>query len=491
MKKSSWILIAVCSCIVTHNSVHAQAPVRRVLIEHFTASWCGYSPYGFLAIEQLQRQFPGQIISASYHLNYGNNAGESLSIPSGEDLYRYGSTGFPSAFIDRINLGGSAKQFAVSDWASNVKGELDRPEIVDLSIPEVQFDTTWRNINFSVQSWFAQDYDGKLGFDLFLLEDSVIAEDQENWLTGLSSTVSPYDTLPRMIAGFPHRTVVRDRISDCIGGYSGLYTNFPEHVTAGQTFTQEFSLSVPPAVNISKASVFVSLHKTDTALLRKAKGVVEVLNSSAPFSIIDARHSTLRLSSLADTIRGVTHTSVPISVTVHHESSDLATVVMEVNQLGDKLPISFGSIPHPQNIGSHDSITLQFELTPLMAGATNIVVKVTELGEEEHVYSHVVHIVSEQPSSIETSKVRCNALTVSPNPFKRSTEIYYEAQNEKEHVVARVFDMLGREVLAPALHTVGTTYAGTLTSDGLSAGCYTIIVSSASENYSTEVIYIP
>lgn len=68
---------------------------RKVVMEEFTGTWCGWCPRGMAAIENLQRDFPNDFIAIGVH---GNDNFET------ESYYPILNTvaGFPSALINRI-----------------------------------------------------------------------------------------------------------------------------------------------------------------------------------------------------------------------------------------------------------------------------------------------------------------------------------------------------------------------------------------------------
>jgi hypothetical protein len=74
----------------------AQTPTKKVLLEEFTGSWCGWCPRGIYAIQQLEAKYPNSFIPVSFHNS------DPMQISTGQDTLESTVTGYPDGWIDRL-----------------------------------------------------------------------------------------------------------------------------------------------------------------------------------------------------------------------------------------------------------------------------------------------------------------------------------------------------------------------------------------------------
>lgn len=118
-------------------------PVKRVVIEEGTGTWCSNCPNGFLAIEHLEELYPGQIIAVGAH------NGDSFAY---EDYVQFlGITAFPSGRINRIDTIYSpvtyvnekpsfTSESGNETFTDIVNREMEEPTYSDISIESAVYD---------------------------------------------------------------------------------------------------------------------------------------------------------------------------------------------------------------------------------------------------------------------------------------------------------------------------------------------------------------
>lgn len=123
----------------------------NVVIEEASGDWCGWCPDGQKYLRQLEEQFPDEVIILSYH---GGSANEPLAIPAGTQiLSMLGTTGFPSAAINRIRFTGEAglmvNRGTWTPYTEAVLGAFDRAPAT-LTIDEYEFNPETRTVTATV-----------------------------------------------------------------------------------------------------------------------------------------------------------------------------------------------------------------------------------------------------------------------------------------------------------------------------------------------------
>ncbi|MFH1052621.1 MAG: hypothetical protein V1779_17005 [bacterium] len=79
-------------------------PVKRVMFEQHTGTWCGWCVDGSHKLEQLIEEHPGLVIPVKLH----NGSTDKMALPiQGEIATGLGLTGYPAGCIDRKQFDGS------------------------------------------------------------------------------------------------------------------------------------------------------------------------------------------------------------------------------------------------------------------------------------------------------------------------------------------------------------------------------------------------
>ncbi len=214
-------------------------PKRKVIMEDYTGTWCGYCPSLDAAINEVAL-LTDDISVVAIH----NNDDLALAI---EPTIReeFGVFGFPSGRINRTTPWGSALNFpisAVTDLAGNVV-----PIAISITT-QVSNGTLFTKINVASEE---EIQDKKLV--VYLLEDGIV-RDQTNYFN--NDETSPYFGLGNPIPNFELDHVLRASISDAFGD--------PMTNTAALTdFEMNYSYNLPSDFVVNNLSIVVMVVEQD------------------------------------------------------------------------------------------------------------------------------------------------------------------------------------------------------------------------------------
>jgi hypothetical protein len=214
-------------------SVQAQTPVKRVLLEEFTTSYCGFCPPASKQVHDWHESHPNSIM-LTIHEGFGTDAMSSSFTNSFFSTYKPSGSSFaPAIMIDRavypwvdssIVPYMSALSCGFDTIASRV---MNTPAAVDVQIINGTYNSTTRQLKATVTAKFVSTVPpGDYRINLYLIEDSVTGTganyDQKIYNSTWANT--NYPTLfdgAEHIVGYPHRLVLRDALLKVPGSIAG------------------------------------------------------------------------------------------------------------------------------------------------------------------------------------------------------------------------------------------------------------------------------
>jgi thiol-disulfide isomerase/thioredoxin len=110
-------LTAINGVAVTKSNVSGRVktasfvPKVRSIVEDYTGTWCGYCPRGFVAMESMARDYPGQILGVAYHYDDPMDL-STFSEPTSV-------SGYPSLYQNRDYVANANNAAELSLKASN------------------------------------------------------------------------------------------------------------------------------------------------------------------------------------------------------------------------------------------------------------------------------------------------------------------------------------------------------------------------------------
>ena len=221
-------------------------PKRKVVIEDYTGTWCGFCPIITAAIEEVHAVTEDIAVIAIHKTGSGDP--DLLNFPQVDELRdAFGVTSYPTGKINRTTnwlspynpedvllMAGTDTNLAIA-----VNSELsDANELV------VEVDVVYK--------------DGSMPGDklvVYLLESGVV-QDQVNYFN--NDQTSPYYQLGNPIPGFVHNDGLRNSLTNLTGDeISG--------VEALKTYTRTFSLMVPENYNNENLSIVAMVVSSDNS----------------------------------------------------------------------------------------------------------------------------------------------------------------------------------------------------------------------------------
>lgn len=206
--------------ITVNNSINFN---KRVLIEDFTGTWCGYCPRVAYAIEQVNTQTTDATVVAIHRGNDPYDFSGASALES-----QIGLTGYPTAMLNRTTEWSYPEPSYVSQAVNLTTGT--NPKIGLAMVTSTSGNTS----NIEVKVKFGKDFTN-LKLVVYALEDNLIYN-QTNYTTYYGGTST--------ISNFEHDHVLRAVLSSSILGevVTGS-TNFNDE------FSKTFSYTIPSNVN--------------------------------------------------------------------------------------------------------------------------------------------------------------------------------------------------------------------------------------------------
>lgn len=230
MKK---IYLSLLLGFVIINQVHAQT-VKKVMLEDFTGTWCGWCPEGTVIIEQLQAANPTTFIPVASH------SGDALEVPEGAAIDAgLNVTAYPNGAVDRFQFPGTSKiPMSRGAWSSSFNTRKAMTPSVSVSFSNAQktgastYSATV-NVKFST----APTAGVPLKMNVYLLEDSIAATGtyaQSNYSSSIQGGAST-------LSNWFHNATLRK----ALGGNWGFSTTIPASPVVGTNYTQTINFTIP------------------------------------------------------------------------------------------------------------------------------------------------------------------------------------------------------------------------------------------------------
>lgn len=222
---------------------------KRVLIEDFTGTWCGYCPRVAYAIEQVNAQTSDAVIVAIHRGNDPYNFSGASALESQINLQ-----GYPTAMLNRNTEWNYPETSTASiNQAVNLTSGTNPKIGVALTTA-----TTGNTSSVQVKVKFGTNFNN-LKLVVYALEDNLIYN-QTNYTSYYGGTST--------IANFEHDHVVRAVLTSSILGEAITgNTNYNDE------FLKSFTYTIPSTVNASNVHfVAVVLDSSNTALNSRSAG---------------------------------------------------------------------------------------------------------------------------------------------------------------------------------------------------------------------------
>ncbi|MBK8144845.1 MAG: Omp28-related outer membrane protein [Bacteroidetes bacterium] len=219
--------------LLTLLSIGSQCQVKKVILEDFTGTWCGWCPEGTVILEGLLASNPANFIPVASH------NGDALEVPDGAAIdVALNVTGYPNGAVDRFQFPGQAKiPMGRGSWAGSVSTRLGTPAIVSVSFENaVKTGANTYSAKVNVKFTSAPTAGVPLKMNVYILEDSIPATGanaQGNYSANVQGGASP-------LTNWFHNGTLRD----ALGGVWG-YATIPANPVVGTTYSENLNITIP------------------------------------------------------------------------------------------------------------------------------------------------------------------------------------------------------------------------------------------------------
>lgn len=243
MKKISTLIVVF---TFTALGLSAQAP-KKVILEDYTGSWCGFCPRGLTVSNQIEATQPN-VIALGVHQG-ASASSDAMATPYSNDVCNLFAAGYPNGGIDRVKFPGQTDVGQSTNlWAARCSQRLIVSAPLNVFISST-YNQTSRVVDITVTANFVAAANGDFRIHCLLAEDSLTGVgagwDQHNYMgQGCSSAdpSSPWYSFPCNIVGYNHRHVVREQLANDFWGEAGI---IPASPAAGQNFSKTFTYTLP------------------------------------------------------------------------------------------------------------------------------------------------------------------------------------------------------------------------------------------------------
>ncbi len=233
---------------------------KRVFLEEWTGTWCGWCPYGVDSIHAIMERYPDNLVVASYH------NGDAMEFISDADQTWLGVKFFPGGFVDRNYYAGEQYTMVGRDmWGKYVEAQAAKTTPVDITFSNKTYDRATKQTTITVNVKFLEDVQPPLRLNLLLMESG------QNYLHKLFG--NPNQTI---INPFFHEHVVKQLLPDALGT-EVLGTN---PGAAGTMFSQQYSFVSKDSIP-ENAELVAFVHRST------ANGIGEVLQVNDHYVVDD------------------------------------------------------------------------------------------------------------------------------------------------------------------------------------------------------------
>lgn len=218
---------------------------KRVLLEAFTGSWCGWCPDGAVVREEILTTYGPRVAAVDIH------DGDAMEFAEGIRS-EFSVSAYPNAMVDRVVFAGEPDEpHSRSAWENNVVEQFSAYTPLNVGVTS-NFVPGNRQVQVTLDAHFIDFGAGDLRFVCMVVEDNVVGAgtgyDQTNYLNATAG--HPYFGAGDPIIGFNHRYVLRD-ISSAVGNPGVISTP----INPGETATESFLFTLPPEVDENQVSI--------------------------------------------------------------------------------------------------------------------------------------------------------------------------------------------------------------------------------------------
>lgn len=244
--------------IVTNNSLTttvgalSYVPVKRVMGEEGTGTWCGWCPRGAVYMEEMATTHPATWVGVAVH------NGDPMVVTAYDAEMGNHISGYPSGLVDR-----QLTEVDPTDFGTAYTARVSQITPVEISITGIAYNSTSRVLDFTVQGVLAGDLNGNYRFNAVLTEDNVHGTasgyNQTNYYSSTQQNIAlngaghNWQTSPSPV---PAASMYYDHVARALlGGWSGTAGSIAATNAAGATISKSYTTTLNAAWNSSYVSI--------------------------------------------------------------------------------------------------------------------------------------------------------------------------------------------------------------------------------------------
>jgi hypothetical protein len=244
-------------------------PVKRVVVEEGTGTWCGWCPLGMLSSNRMHNDYGDKVIFIAIH------AFDDMELT--DYLSNCSFPGYPSANIDRVEKGilfsDDDDGNIVDNWYDLAGEMIEQPAIAEISVT-TEYDQENKQVSVNVSAEFFEDVEGDYRLMAVLCEDAVTGGspdyDQSNYLSGgVYGEMGGFGSLPEKIYS---NTIAYDHVArELMGTYYGEEGSLPGILKKGDIYNYTFTFDIQEGWNENYLYAACMLISPDTTILNAGK----------------------------------------------------------------------------------------------------------------------------------------------------------------------------------------------------------------------------
>ena len=255
----------------------SQVPIKRVMCEEGTGTWCGWCVRGIVGLLYMETNYPNDWIGVAVH---GGNTNEPMQVTGYSDVLGGMVSGFPTSFVNRQSDEVDPNN---QDLESAYNTEKAKVSPVDVDITNINWNGTTMEVTFDVNATFYTNMtSGDYNINAVIVEDGLTGTgtywDQHNYYSNNIDLIDVngqnYKNLPDPI---PASQMVYDHVARAIlGGWGGNTGDIPAAITDGTTYTHSYTYTVTGNQYKTKLVGFVIDNNTGEILNSIEKNIIPV-----------------------------------------------------------------------------------------------------------------------------------------------------------------------------------------------------------------------
>jgi thiol-disulfide isomerase/thioredoxin len=297
--------------LFTFFSIGVFAQQRNVLIEKYSATWCGYCPAAALDMDDYM-DTSDNIIGISTHFN------DVMEVPEGRTATNAYILSFPGSTIDRHKFDGEDMNVFYQDWLPLVQERLATPSPLNVNAV-TSYNPVSRMLDITITVDVVSADQGDFRINCFILEDSVTggsSYNQANYYFN-NDPSHPLYGQGNPIFNYVHNHVLRKMT----GGTWGTASIIPNQIGAGEQYTHSYSIALNSTWDENKIKVVSLVQKYDASIEQR-----DIVNAFQTKSISTAGMKDLSSNSKLRIFPNPTNGS--LSIDFGHDLSPNASLKM-------------------------------------------------------------------------------------------------------------------------------------------------------------------